>query len=176
MRQVRPSLLIAIFFAVASTGVRADHGERFFRTTCDPPNGVYELEPLMIWNEELDSLTATLRQNDGIAQVGVAKYYGKEHIDAEVNELCRIGNENLSLVVERYDYSFRVLQNSELIADIAISTVWQMYSWVFKIRYKAGEGWQESCGDVDMPHAWRPLDRMRSSTDSGCTGPSAPAN
>jgi hypothetical protein len=130
----------------------------------------------MIWNEELDSLAPALKRNAGVALVGVAKYYGKKHIDAEINELCRLGSEDLSLVVERYDWSFRVLQNSELIADINISAVWRMYSWVFKIRYKVGVGWQESCGDVDKPHAWRPLDRMRRSTDSGCFGPSAPAD
>jgi len=156
-----PILAILLLVVLVSSPVNADYGEKFLYVKCNPESDIFEVEPLIIWNEDLDTLRPAVERSGGILEKDDFKLYS---IDAhrEVDSSCRIGDTNIRLNFDLYAKNNLELYKNEKLT-ITASTQYISFS-VLKIRYSSSDGWEESCSSV-----WQPLERTH--IDKGCEKP-----
>ena len=164
------SLCIAFLFLISTQSI-ADYGEAFLLVRCDSKGEQFEVEPRIIWNEELDVLKSKLEQGHGRIQVDYVQFLNVKRINSEIEESCTISGKRLKVIVSsQYDRELQLFENNNLITAPKIDDVWTFYGFVFKVRYVTGEGWKEFCGREEWKNnMWQSLDRKRA--DTNCREP-----
>lgn len=154
----------------------ADEGEKFLSIRCNEKGDIFEVEPLIVWNKELDSLkTEIAKSNGNIKQddkllIQFSMNPPALQPSGSLEASCTISNTHLKMTVTGWDFpQMNLFTENKKVASIAIKNVWWFAGDVFRVRYTPEKSWEELCGDQDASSSWHPLDTKRQSTN--CTKP-----
>jgi hypothetical protein len=143
----------------------ADYGEPVLRITCDQSSGLFEVEPLKIWNEELEGLTPLLEGSNGRLRTGAVTTLGGPWPRTEIMETCALGKRVLTVVLKLAGSSIEISDGPSKVARFQIGYVWRNYGYVYRVRFTRQRGWQETCGLIDSDRIWVRLNAKRTTTD-----------
>lgn len=171
------SVVFCVVLLVVAKQSVADYGEGFLLVRCDSKSGIFEVEPRIIWNEELKGLQTVLKKGHGRTKRNDVQILDVKRLNSKVEESCTLSGAQLKVIVStQYDPKLQLFENNNLIAAPKIDDVWSFYGFVFKIRYTSSEGWKELCGREESKNKqWQSFDRKRA--DTNCREPiKAPSN
>lgn len=164
-----PLLLLGACFGVlfCSEKAQADYGERFLSVRCDPQGAIFEVEPKIIWNEELDALEPLLKQGKGKVLEGDSLLIQPSHIKVEryIESHCNISGIKIKVLLDCCR-KLQIFAGDENIVEVHIEDVWDFSGYVFRVRYSPKGKWEELCGLAEeRNNQWHVLDRKRADTN-----------
>lgn len=142
----------------------ADYGEAFLTITCDKKENIFEVEPLIIWNEKLEALQQELKQGKGKILKGNSQII-KIKPNKKIEFSCKLPNDTLRVSIPSYWRDIKLYKNNNLVISPQIKNVWDFYGFIFKVRYTKSKGWEEICGRVENTKNWKPLITTRKDTN-----------
>jgi len=167
--------LCCISFFISSS-VRADEGERFLSIRCNEKTKIFEVEPRIIWNEELAALSAEINKTNGNFKkrdtqlIQFSLNPPAQQPTGNLEAKCTISGVHLKMSVHGWDFpKLELFSGNNLIAAMTIGNVWAFAGDVFKVRYTPPKGWEELCGDDEAANSWHALNRNR--LDTNCPAP-----
>jgi len=161
---------ICALLALSANESLADYGEGFLAVRCDPKAGIFEVEPRLIWNEELDALQSALKRGGGRTQSGDYELFNISMLKPRVETTCKLSSTEFKVLVVDYEYNkLQVFENDNLVMSPVIDDVWRFWGYIFKVRHTSSGGWEEMCGREESANKWMALDRKRK--DTNCREP-----
>ena len=148
--------------------VLADWGETFLYVGCNKEKKSFEIQPLIIWNDTLDSVMPTVERSNGtVNQNGYYLYRIKNN--PTISTTCKVGNTNLQVTL-KYG-TLELHEEDKLIVSLKIKNVWDFYGYVYQVKYNESNKWEEFCsseksyGEKKWKSEWRPINTKRLSTN-----------
>ncbi len=163
MKTYALSIFISITYLIPSVSI-ADYGESFLSIHCDKKKNIFEIEPLIIWNEKLDAIASELKNKKGKIIEGdthLINFVMNKNIDFS----CKLANDTLRINNLDYFRDLKIYKNNKLIVSPKVKDVWDFYGYIFKVRYTKTNGWEEFCGRVEAIKKWKPLNTTRKDTN-----------
>jgi hypothetical protein len=159
--------LILFAFSNFQTDSYADYGELFLSVTCDADHDEFIIQPLIIWNEELDRVDEALKKNKGVITDGYRSLYDCRFFNFNVNGTCRLNDKSIEFTAkDSYKPKLIIRENNKPVISIGIGSVWDVYGYIFKLRYTPQGGYEEYCGHEGHELKWKPFNNQR--VDTNC--------
>jgi hypothetical protein len=163
LQGIKKIVLICIF-AVYPQIVSADYGETFLYVSCDKKNKTFEIEPFIIWNEELDKVIPTVERGNGLVDNDGKKLF-RIHGRKTIDVTCVIEDTTLRVLLPDNSKTLELYENNILVASPTIGYVWGMFGPIYQVRFKPITKWEEYCGRKSSLTKWKPLDLKRKNTN-----------
>jgi hypothetical protein len=154
--------LCCVLIPVSKAAI-ADYGEAFLSVRCDQKSGIFEVEPLIIWNEELLALEPKIKSGNGRVRRGfqVLLHVETKNKKKKLEERCNIAENHLKVLIpDAFQHNIELYSDQKLIAAFAAHGLWN-YGYVFRVRYMAEKGWEVLCGWEEAENSWFALDGKR---------------
>lgn len=143
----------------------ADYGEQFLIVVCDPKSKIFEIEPRIIWNEELEAIMPSLKAGNGIIKHEDRQLFNAGMIDSTIQYSCNISGNKLKVIVsDKWNRQLKLFENEKPVATFKIGYVWDFSGPEFKVRYIPNSGWSELCNTGNTSNSWQTLNRERKDT------------
>lgn len=157
---------VALVLFIVPSLCLADTGNVFMFFKCDKAHQTLDVEPRIIWNEELKKVNDLLEE-DG--RSGVVAYDNGLLIDADHMDkvrACKIGGHTLTISVPNpYNPALEITTDGSRTASIKLGNVVAFYGPVFRLRFTPKQKWQEFCGRENNAVVWTTLDPKTETTD-----------
>lgn len=149
--------------------VSADYGETFLYIGCDQESKTFEVEPLIVWNDEFDKIIPTVERNNGVIDSDGYKLF-RMHGRKSIDEACTIDNTTVRVVLPSNSKKLELYENDALIASPSIGSVWDVSGFIYQVRFDPVTKWKEYCGREKFTSPeewgikWKTLDFERADT------------
>ncbi|MBL0041638.1 MAG: hypothetical protein IPP28_11475 [Xanthomonadales bacterium] len=165
---MRVALLLVLGFLgfIWVDAAHADYGEGVLALRCDSKLRNFEIEPRIVWNEELEVLQPIFDRASGKATLDGYEIHSAKKSQS-LGGACKVGRKTVSArIVDRlYEPTLELYEDKELVLSILIDDVWQFYGYVFRVRFRKAAGWEQMCGREKSSMDWQPLDTSRKDTN-----------
>ena len=159
-------LLIVFTFSNFQTDSYADYGELFLSVTCNTEHNEFIIQPLIIWNDELDRINADAKKGKGVITDGYKRLYDYKLSNYNVNGTCRLNGKLIEFTAKNsYKPKLIIQENDKSVISVGIGNVWEFYGYIFKLRYTPQEGYEEYCGHEGNEINWKPFNNERADTN-----------
>jgi hypothetical protein len=174
MFRITKRMLLLCVFWFSPQFVLADYGETFLYVGCNQESKTFEVEPFIVWNEELDKIKPTVERNSGLMDDGSHKLFRIRTMKTTIDVSCSLDNTIVRIVLPEYSNQLELYENGSLIISLAIGYIWDMGGFIYQVRFNPTAKWEEYCAYkeycVDKKSCfetkWKILDLER--TDTNC--------
>lgn len=132
--------LLVFLFCLYPQIASADYGETFLYVGCNQESKTFELEPLVVWNDQLDDITPTVERGGNMIDQNGYKLFrmeGRKSIDVN----CSIDNTTIRVVLPDRSEQLELYENDKLVTSFDIDKLMSMY----EVRFKPTSKWEEFC-------------------------------
>jgi len=171
---MRISLLVVsgLLGVMQSGGVRADYGEDVLALRCDKKLRIFEIEPRIVWNDQLEMLQPIFDRASGKAKLDEYEIYSATK-SRSLGGTCKMGRTTVSArIVDRWnDPTLELYEGRDLVLALRVGDVWRFYGYVFRVRFTKASGWEQMCGREKSELNWHPLNTSRNDTNCRSEAP-----
>ncbi len=136
--------LCLFFIAAIPLQAQADYGLAAISLTCDFKANTIEIQPLIIWNGELDFF---LSKNPSRASTTKAEFTKVFDGVVDFSRECRLKNRTIRISIRGDE--LRVQESGKAIASKRIKYVWYAHGEEYSLKSRADGQWHECVGSVE---------------------------